>query len=99
MSVELGYLAFGLFVVVFLVIALGFFIYLIRNYCTRRMKEPKGLSSDQKRPGQADVDGVRTTDDETTLKLPTINQILKQEERSSFAQGKSLNLVPLNLKS
>ena len=97
MTVQLSTLALAVFLVAFSLIAIGFILYLLRNYCQKRAKRGVKVSSDQRRSGY-DVGSVKTTtDDDSTVTLHTLEQILKQEEKSAIAQGKSLNLTPLRL--
>lgn len=94
MVVELGNLAIVIFLIVFGLIIVGFLIYLFKNYCQARTKNNRRISADQRR--QLDpMKSVMATDEESTIKLHTMEQILKQEEKSALNQGKSVNLVAL----
>lgn len=94
MVVELGALSIGIFLVVFALLILGFVIYLLKNYCQMRMRQQRRAASAAEQRRNDPLYGL-TTDDESTIKLHTMEQILKQEERTAIAQGKSLNLVAL----
>lgn len=99
MALELSSLAFLLFIVVFSLVIIGFALYLIRNYCQRHLRGSKGSTSEQKRQtSHLDIEGLKTTtDDESTMRLHTLEQILKQEEKTMFDQGKSLSLTAVKL--
>lgn len=94
MVVELGNLAIGIFLIVFGLIIAGFLIYLFKNYCQARLKNNRRISADQRR--QLDpMKSVLANDEDSVIKLHTMEQILKQEEKSALNQGKSVNLVAL----
>lgn len=92
MVVELGTIALSILFLVIGLIILGFAIYLLKNYCQERIKNNRRISADLRR--QIDpTKSFMTHEEDSTIKLHTMDQILKQEEKTALAQGKSLNLV------
>lgn len=91
----------GLAIIIFIII-LGFIYYLMRNYWQKTTKSNQKTTSDPKRraiyDGKMDSSVKTTTDDDHSHRLPTFDQILQKEEKSSIVQGKSLGLYPLKLK-
>lgn len=104
MAVEASVFGLAVLIFVLLIVLAGFFFYLMRIWCRRKGKSSR-TSTDRKRgeyiTGALMLDGTHdksyktTTDEESTFKLPTFEQILKQEERSALSQ--SLGLHPLKI--
>ena len=96
MAVEVGVFAAIILLIFLIIIIFGFTCYMFRNYCLKRLKASRRPKTDQRRDGTADgLDRTykTTTDDDASMKLHTLDQIFKQEERSSY--GRSLNVTPL----
>lgn len=99
MAFQLSALALGVSGVALLIVIIGFILYILRNYCQKRIRNSQANSSGRKR--LTDIDTVRTTtDDETssTVKLHTLEQILKNEEKS-YVSGKAPVLIPLKFQT
>lgn len=97
-SMAIGISLFGVLLLafIFLIILSGFLWFMFRNYCRKTRKVGQRTSTDPMRgPGHLESpDGglyKTTTDDENTMtasrpmKTHTIDQILKQEERSAIS--------------
>lgn len=96
MAVEQGLFAAIVLCIILLIIAAGFTCYMLRNHCARRAKTAQKTMSDARQVafGSTDPRSYKTTTDEVehSQRVPTFDQILKREERSS-----SLDLYPLKL--
>lgn len=98
MAIDIGIFAIIVLAIILLVIVIAFVCYLFRHACQKKVKPARRADSESpRRHGLSDGVGDRsyktTTDDDTTIKLHTFDQILKVEEKSSY--GKSLNVLPL----
>lgn len=101
MAVEQGLFAAIVLGIISFVVAAGFICYMLRHYCSKFGVQSQRNSSNNQRKNQQissltgsldkDLRSYKTTtDEEVSQKLPTFDQILRQEERSS-----SLDYYPL----
>lgn len=89
MGLEAGLLGGAILLIILLVIVTGFICYMFRNLCNKKTTDRTNARDSKKREETYESPGDRsyktTTDDESTMKLQTLDQILKQEERSAFS--------------
>lgn len=95
MAVEQGLFAAIVLAIAVLIVAAGFICYMLRNYCSKASKTSQRNSSNDTSRNQSASVGLAgssremrsyktTTDEEFSQNLPTFDQILRQEEKSSF---------------
>lgn len=98
MAFDIAIFGIGVLIFVALVVLAGIILYLIYQYfCYMKNKELQASTGRRHRTPSVDGHDTKsyktTTDEESTVKLPTFEQILKQEEKSAYSQ--SLSLQPI----
>lgn len=97
MAADIGLFVATVLGIILFIFVVGITCYTFRNYCQRRFRVARRTSSGSPRRDEISYATTKTTTDEpdkSSMKLHTIDQILKQEEKGSVSQ--SLKQVELS---